>query len=76
MEKTVRFEMTQSQAEKFEKLLDSTLEVLTKMEKESPERESRFKENHEDFLKKIAETEKMMQKTSQKLAKWKASLES
>ncbi len=42
MEKTITFEITENQAEKFEKLLDATLEILTRMEKESPEREARI----------------------------------
>lgn len=49
MEKTIKFEMTESQAEKFEKLLDATLEVLTRLEKESPERQARAEKHHEEF---------------------------
>ena len=42
MEKTITFEMTESQAQKFEKLLDETLKVLRRIEKESPAREARI----------------------------------
>lgn len=75
MEKTITFEITESQAKRFEKLLDATLEILNRMEKESPEREARFDKYHEEFLKNIAETEKMMEQTSRRLDKWIASLE-
>ena len=75
MEKTITFEITESQAQKFEKLLDDTLEILNRMEKESPVRDARFDKRHEDFMKKIAETKKQMDQTSKRLEKWKMSLE-
>ncbi len=40
MEKTINFEMTDSDFRKFEKLLDSTLEVMHRLEKDSPQREN------------------------------------
>lgn len=75
MEKTITFEITESQAQKFEKMLDATLEILRRMEKESPERAARFDKQHEEFLKNIAETKKMMERTSQRMAKWEIPLE-
>ncbi len=75
MEKTITFEITESQAQKFEKMLDDTLEILNRMEKESPEREARFREYQEDFAKSLAETKKIMEQTSQRMAKWEMSLE-
>jgi len=75
MEKTITFEMTDSQAEKFEKLLDETLEILGRMEKESPERDARFDKTHEEIMRKITETEKIMERTSQRMAKWGIPLE-
>lgn len=42
MEKTVTFEMTNNQVKNVEKILDKTLTVLRRMEKESPEREKRI----------------------------------
>ncbi len=43
MEKTITFEMKEGDQKKFESLLDNTLEVLQRLEKESPEREARIK---------------------------------
>ena len=74
MEKTITFEMTETQAEKFEKILDATLKKLNKMEKESPERAARFDAAHEKFMREIAETKKMMDKTSQQINKWKVAM--
>lgn len=42
MEKTVTFEMTNNQVKNVEKILDKTLTVLRRMEKESPGREKRI----------------------------------
>ncbi len=42
MEKTITFEMPENEAKNFEKLLDETIKVLRRMEKESPEREARI----------------------------------
>ncbi len=75
MEKTITFKMTESQAEKFEKLLDDTLEILDRMEKESPERDARFDKHHEDFMRNLAETKKIMERTEQRMAKWGIPLE-
>ena len=75
MEKTITFEITESQAQKFEKLLDATLEILNRMEKESPERNARFDKHHEEFMKNIAETKKMMEQTSKRMEKWGIPLE-
>jgi hypothetical protein len=75
MEKTVTFEMTESQAEKFEKLLDATLEILTRMEKEGPERDARFDATHKEIMHNLSEAEKTMARTSQRMAKWSIALE-
>lgn len=42
MEKTIIFEMPEKQARKFEKILDANLEILKRIEEESPEREKRI----------------------------------
>lgn len=75
MEQTIKLEMTKKQAKDFEKILDATLAILNKMEKESPEHEARFDKNHQEFLKSIAETDKTMRQTSQRLAKWRDAME-
>lgn len=75
MEKTITFTMTESQAKRFEELLDATLEIFNRWERESPERDARFDRQHKEFLKKIAEMEKMTEQTSQRLAGWKADME-
>ncbi|MCY7346406.1 MAG: hypothetical protein LH614_09335 [Pyrinomonadaceae bacterium] len=75
MEKIITFEITESQAEKFEKMLDATLEILNRMEKESPERAARFDKHHEDFMRNLAETKKIMERTEQRMAKWGIPLE-
>jgi len=75
MEKTITFEMTESQAKSFEQLLDATLEILNRMEKESPERDARMDKMHEEFQEKLAEIKKLSEQTSQRLAKWGMPLE-
>ncbi len=75
MEKTITFEITESQAQKFEKVLDDTLEILNRMERETPEREARSRKYHEDFEKSLAETKRIMEQTSQRMAKWGMPLE-
>lgn len=42
MEKTITFKMSENEQKRFENLLDETLKVLRRMEKESPEREARI----------------------------------
>lgn len=74
MEKTFTFTMTESQAKKFEKLLDATLEIFNRWEKESPERDARFDREHEETMRKLAEFRKDSEPTSQLLAKWKAEM--
>ncbi len=39
MEKTITFKMSENEQKRFENLLDETLKVLRRMEKEGPERE-------------------------------------
>ncbi len=75
MEKTITFEITESQAEKFEKRLDATLEILTKMEKESPERDARFDATRQEILQNLSEAEEKMTKTSERIAEWGVALE-
>ena len=75
MEKTINFELTESQAKSFEKLLDATLKILNKMERNSPERDTRLDKMHKEFQEQLAETKKMMEQTSQRMAKWGLPLE-
>ncbi len=75
MEKTITFEITESQAQKIEKLLDDTLEILNRMEKESPERDARFDKRHEEIMQRLAETGEAMEQTSKRMAKWGIPLE-
>ncbi len=75
MEKTITFEITESQAQKFEKLLDDTLEILNRMKKESPERAARLDKYQEEFDQNLAETKKIMERTSQRMEKWGIPLE-
>lgn len=75
MEKMITFTMTESQAKKFEKLLDATLEIFNRWQKESPERDARFDRDHEETMKRLAEFRKDSEQTSQLLAKWKAEME-
>lgn len=42
MANTITFEMTKKDQKKLESLLDDTLKVLRRLEKESPEREARI----------------------------------
>lgn len=48
MEKTIKLEVTESQAKKFENLLDRTIEVLQRLETESPRRQSKINESQEN----------------------------
>lgn len=75
MEKTITFELPESEARNFEKLLDATLEILNRMEKESPERDARMNKYHEDFERNLAETKKIMERTSKRMARWGIPLE-
>ena len=51
MEKTIIFKISESEQKKFENLLDETLKVLRRMEKESPEREARIAQSQTDTKK-------------------------
>ena len=75
MEKTINFELPESQGKSFEKLLDATLKILNKMERNSPERDTRLDKMHKEFQEQLAETKKMMEQTSQRMAKWGLPLE-
>ena len=48
MENTITFEITPNQAKNVEKLLDDTLDVLRRMEEESPEREKRIAQSRNE----------------------------
>ena len=61
MEKTITFEMTDNQVKNVEKLLDETLAVLRRMEKESPEREKRIAQSN-------AETQQIKKEIREQLA--------
>lgn len=67
MEKTIKLELKESQAIKFENLLDKTLEVLTRLEKESPDRDKRKEFLQNNIDKNIAETRKNMLEIDRKL---------
>ncbi len=75
MEKTIAFEMTESQAQSFERLLDATLEILNRMEKDDPERDLRMNKLREETARKLEETEKIMERTSRRMEKWGIPLE-
>jgi Na+/phosphate symporter len=75
MEKTITFTLTESQAKKLEQLLDSTLEIFNRWEKESPERDARFDREHEETMKKLVKLRKDSEQTAPLLAKWKAEME-
>ena len=75
MANTITFEMTENQAKSFEKLMDDTLEILNRMEKESPERDERFDKIYEETQKKFTEIERLMKQTDQRIKKWGIGLE-
>jgi DNA-binding transcriptional regulator GbsR (MarR family) len=75
MEKTITFTMTESQAKKFEELLDAGLEIFRRWEKESPERDARLDREHEETMKKLAALRQDYEQTLPLLAKWKAEME-
>ncbi len=60
MEKTIKLEIPESQAKKFESLLDKTLEILNRLEVEAPKRDKRKKFLQKNIDKNIAETQKNM----------------
>ena len=51
MEKTIAFELSKKDVKSFEKLLDKTLTVMRRLEKESPEREARIAQSQSDVQK-------------------------
>ena len=69
MEKTVTFEMPESEAKNFEKLLDATLEILNKMKRESPERDARMDKMQTETRKNLAAAEKNLKQVSERLNK-------
>lgn len=75
MEKTVTFTMTENQAKKIEELLDTTLEIFRRWEKESPERDARFDRQHEETMQKLVELQRDSEQTWQFLAKWRSESE-
>lgn len=48
MEKTINLKMTESQANTFEGLLDKTIEVLQRLETESPKRQAKINVSQEN----------------------------
>jgi hypothetical protein len=70
MEKTINFTMTESQAEKFEKLLDDNLEIFERWEKESPNRDADFDRRHEEIMSGLEGLQKKMDKTDEIISKW------
>ncbi|HSK71509.1 MAG TPA: hypothetical protein VK892_07435 [Pyrinomonadaceae bacterium] len=75
MANTVTFEMSENQARDFEKLLDATLEILRRMEAESPERDARIDKMREETRRNLDEAEKIMKGVSKRLANLEISLE-
>ena len=61
MEKTITFEMSENEQKKIENLLDETLKVLRRIEKESPAREARI-------AKSLAETAEIKKDIKKQLA--------
>ncbi|CAN5744349.1 hypothetical protein BH24ACI2_BH24ACI2_06590 [soil metagenome] len=70
MANTITFEIPESEAKQFEKMLDATLEILRRMEKESPERDARIDKMHEETVRNLAEAEKTMERVSRRIADW------
>lgn len=75
MANTVTFEMSENQARDFEKLLDATLEILRRMEAESPERDARIDKMREETRRNLDEAAKTMKGVSKRLANLEISLE-
>lgn len=69
MEKTINLKITESQAKTFESLLDKILEILNRMEKESPERDKRKAQMQKSIDENIAEAQKNMLEVDKKLKK-------
>ncbi len=65
MEKTITFEMSENEQKKIENLLDETLKVLRRIEKESPAREARIAKSQAE----TAEIKKDIKKQLATLAK-------
>ena len=61
MANTITFEISKNKAKSFEKLLDETLKVLRRMEKESPKREARIAQSQ-------VETQKLKEDIREQLA--------
>ncbi len=75
MEKTIKLEVTESQARKFESLLDKTLEVLNRWETESSERDRNLDLRYEQNIRKISEFQETETEADRILAKWQKEME-
>lgn len=75
MEKTIKLEITESQAKKFESLLDKTLEILNRWESESPERERNLDLRYRENLKKLSKSQETKTEADKILAKWQKEME-
>ncbi len=73
--KTINFTMTESQAEKFEKLLDDNLEIFERWEKESPDRDADFDRRHEEIMAELQGLHKKMDKTAEIISRWEMPLD-
>lgn len=60
MERTVNLEVTKKEAKSFEKILDKNLNVLRRLEKESPEREIRIAQTQSETQKIKKEIQKQL----------------
>lgn len=60
MAKTITIEMTETEAQKLESLIDKTLAALRKIEEESPQRDARLEQ-------KLARTSKIMDEIESRL---------
>jgi HAMP domain-containing protein len=70
MEKTINFEMTDSDFRKFEKLLDSTLEVMHRLEKDSPQRENNILKSQAETLELKSEINQQLNSLENKIGKF------
>ncbi|MGI8669264.1 MAG: hypothetical protein ACR2J3_05355 [Aridibacter sp.] len=75
MEKTIKLEITESQAKKFESLLDKTLEILNRWESESPERDRNLDLRYRENLKKLSKSREIQTEADKILAKWQKEME-
>ncbi len=70
MEKTINLKMTENQAKTFESLLDKTIEVLQRLETESPQRQAKINESQENTEKIKAEIYQQLDILKNKIGKF------